>query len=138
VIADNKLTLNAGWDESLLQIEVADLASMGFDLPLIGFDEHELAALTGSNPGLTDPDEVPEPPAVPIAQRGEVWQLGRHRLMCGDATNAEDVARALAGVSPHLMVTDPPYGVDYDPSWRVAAPTLIKQLQGWHGRRQDD
>jgi DNA modification methylase len=62
---------------------------------------------------------VPEPPAVPIAQRGEVWQLGRHRLMCGDATNADDVAMALAGVQPNLMVTDPPYGVDYDAQWRA-------------------
>jgi DNA modification methylase len=77
--------------------------------------------LTGSNPGLTDPDEVPEPPAVPVAQLGEVWQLGRHRLVCGDATKAEDVARALGGVQPHLMVTDPPYGVDYDSDWRNAA-----------------
>jgi DNA modification methylase len=121
VLADNKLTLNAGWDEALLQIEVADLAAMGFDLPLMGFDEQELAALTGSNPGLTDPDEVPEPPAVPVAQRGEIWQLGRHRLMCGDATSAEDVSRVLAGVQPHLMVTDPPYGVNYRPAWRNEA-----------------
>jgi len=121
VIADNKLTDNAGWDESLLKLEVADLASLGFDLPLMGFSEQELFTLTASNPGLTDPDEVPEPPVVPVAQRGEIWQLGRHRLVCGDATKAEDVAKALAGVQPHLMVTDPPYGVDYDPDWRNRA-----------------
>jgi DNA modification methylase len=120
-IADNKLALNAGWDETLLRLEVADLERLGFDLPLMGFSETELAALTGSNPGLTDPDEVPEPPAVPIVQRGEVWQLGRHWLMCGDATSAEDVARALNGVQPHLMVTDPPYGVSYDATWRGRA-----------------
>jgi DNA modification methylase len=120
-IADNKLTENGGWDDALLRVEVADLESLGFDLPLMGFSEAELARLTNSNPGLTGPDEVPEPPANPVAQRGEVWQLGRHRLVCGDATNAEDVAKALAGVTPHLMVTDPPYGVGYDPEWRGKA-----------------
>jgi DNA modification methylase len=121
VIADNKLTDNGGWDQALLTVEVADLASMGFDLPLIGFSEADLVRLTGSNSGLTDPDEAPEPPAVPVVQRGEVWQLGRHRLVCGDATSAEDVAKALGGVAPHLMVTDPPYGVAYDPAWRDEA-----------------
>jgi DNA modification methylase len=117
VLADNQLALNAGWNPELLRLELGDLAGLDFDLGLIGFDEAQLAALT-ANPGLTDPDEVPEPPAVPVAQRGEVWALGRHRLACGDATAAEDVTRALAGVAPHLMVTDPPYGVDYDPAWR--------------------
>jgi DNA modification methylase len=121
VIADNKLTENGGWDEALLKIEVADLVAMGFDVPLLGFSESELAGLTGSNPGLTDPDDVPEPPAVPVTQRGEVWQLGRHRLVCGDATCADDVVKVLAGVAPHLMVTDPPYGIDYDPAWRSKA-----------------
>jgi DNA modification methylase len=121
VLADNQLALNAGWNPELLRLELGELAALDFDLGLIGFDEAQLSALTGSNPGLTDPDEVPEPPAVPVAQRGEVWALGRHRLACGDATNADDVARALAGVQPHLMVTDPPYGVDYDPDWRNRA-----------------
>jgi len=120
VLADNQLTLNAGWNPELLRLELGDLKELDFDLGLLGFGDAELAALT-ANPGLTDPDEVPEPPAVPICQRGEVWQLGRHRLMCGDATNAEDVARALGGIEPHLMVTDPPYGVDYDPDWRNRA-----------------
>ena len=120
VLADNQLALNAGWDPELLRLELGELQELNFDLSLIGFDEAQLAGLTAT-PGLTDPDEVPEPPAVPIAKLGEVWQLGRHRLMCGDATKAEDVARALAGVQPHLMVTDPPYGVDYDPDWRNRA-----------------
>jgi hypothetical protein len=110
ILADNKLAENAGWDERLLRIEVGDLASMGFDLPLMGFSDSELARLTNSNPGLTDPDEAPELPVEPVAKPGEVWQLGRHRLVCGDATSAEDVALALAGVEPHLMVTDPPVG----------------------------
>jgi DNA modification methylase len=117
VLADNQLALNAGWNPELLRLELGELQGLEFNLALIGFDEAQLAALT-ANPGLTDPDEVPEPPAVPISQAGDVWQLGRHRLMCGDATQAEDVAKALAGVQPHLMVTDPPYGVEYDPTWR--------------------
>src|SRR5262245_7918582 len=120
VLADNQLTLNAGWNPELLRLELGELQALQFNLGLIGFDEAQLAALT-ANPGLTDPDEVPGPPAVPVAKLGEVWALGRHRLACGDATKAEDVARALAGVQPHLMVTDPPYGVDYDPDWRNRA-----------------
>jgi DNA modification methylase len=118
VLADNQLALNAGWNPELLRLELGDLKELDFDLGLIGFGDAQLAALLESNPGLTDPDEVPESPTVPIAQMGDVWQLGRHRLVCGDATSAEDVARALGGVSPHLMVTDPPYGVEFDPTWR--------------------
>lgn len=120
ILADNKLALNAGWDEALLRVELADLAEMGFELPLIGFSEQELAALS-ANPGLTDPDEAPEAPAVPASVLGDVWLLGRHRLVCGDSTNAETVAKALGGVRPHLMVTDPPYGVEYDAAWRKTA-----------------
>jgi DNA modification methylase len=71
--------------------------------------------------GLTDPDAAPPEPAVPTSVRGDVWLLGRHRLTCGDSTNPADVERVLAGAKPHLMVTDPPYGVKYDPAWRVRA-----------------
>ena len=71
--------------------------------------------------GKTDPDETPEPPANPVSQLGDVWLLGTHRLVCGDSTNAETVAKCLNGVQPHLMVTDPPYGVNYNPKWRVKA-----------------
>jgi DNA modification methylase len=121
VLADNQLALNAGWNIELLQAELGDLQSLNFDLGLIGFDEAQLAGLTGSNAGLTDPDEVPEPPAEPITKLGDVWQFGRHRLVCGDATKAEDVAVVLGEVRPHLMVTDPPYGVEYDAAWRNRA-----------------
>jgi ParB-like chromosome segregation protein Spo0J len=107
-IADNKLTENGGWDDAILRLEVSDLAAQGFDLALMGFSEADLARLTRSNPGLTDPDAAPPVPAEPVTQPGDVWQLGRHRLVCGDATNEGDVAAALAGVAPHLMVTDPP------------------------------
>lgn len=122
IIADNKLALNAGWDKDLLALELADLDAVGFDLSLTGFGGDELAGLLNlGNDGLTDPDDVPEPPVVPVARRGDVWVLGRHRLVCGDATNPDDVALVLGGVSPHLMVTDPPYGVNYDPAWREGA-----------------
>ncbi|MDJ0391069.1 site-specific DNA-methyltransferase [Roseomonas sp. E05] len=122
VLADNKLALNAGWDEAMLRAELADLAGMGADLSLTGFSAEEVAALTAEGAaGLTDPDEVPEVPAAPASRLGDVWQLGRHRLVCGDSTSTDDVAKALNGVAPHLMVTDPPYGVAYDPSWRNQA-----------------
>jgi DNA modification methylase len=122
VLADNKLTLNGGWDEAMLRAELADLAGMGADLSLTGFSAEEVAALTAEEgTGLTDPDEVPETPAVPVSRLGDVWQLGRHRLVCGDCTDAAIVQQALNGVKPRLMVTDPPYGVEYDPAWRQRA-----------------
>jgi len=124
-LADNKLALNAGWDDGLLRTELEALRTDAFDLALTGFGEDELASLFADRTdGLTDPDAVPEPPAEPITRAGDVWLLGRHRLVCGDATSEVDVSLALASVRPHLMVTDPPYGVDYDPEWRVKAPGL--------------
>jgi DNA modification methylase len=119
VLADNKLALNAGWDDAMLRLEIGELADLGFDLSVIGFSESELLALSADpNPGLTDPDDAPPAPAVPISMEGDVWLLGRHRLVCGDCTMAGTVETALAGVVPHLMVTDPPYGVNYKPGWR--------------------
>ena len=119
VLADNRTALDAGWDNDLLKIELQDLDAAGFDLALTGFDLGEIAALTlDETEGLTDPDAVPDAPAVPVTVLGDVWLLGRHRLMCGSSTDAHTVEAALAGVKPHLMVTDPPYGVEYDASWR--------------------
>lgn len=119
ILADNKLAENAGWDSDLLKIELGELRDMGMDLSLTGFDETFLAdILTERTDGLCDPDELPEQPE-PKTKPGDVWILGRHRLVCGDSTVATDVEKALNGVVPHLMVTDPPYGVDYDPSWRL-------------------
>lgn len=121
-IADNKLTLNGGWDEELLGLELGELEVLGFDLDLIGFSEDERAALAArGTEGLTDPDAVPDLPANPVTRPGDLWLLGSHRLICGDSRCPEDTARLLAGIEPHLMVTDPPYGVSYDPAWRARA-----------------
>ncbi len=121
VIADNKLALNAGWDLELLRTEFEALQGLGFDLSLTGFGDEELASLMNVGiAGLTDPDDVPEPGETPVSRLGDVWLLGEHRLVCGDSTDPADVGRCLNGITPHLMVTDPPYGVRYDPSWRAA------------------
>jgi DNA modification methylase len=124
VIADNKLALNAGWDEGLLTLELSDLKDAGFELGLTGFDAievDELLARANLRHGLTDENAVPELPAVPFTQPGDVWILGHHRLVCGDCTIGGDVTKALDGAKPMLMVTDPPYGVNYDPEWRARA-----------------
>ena len=122
IIADNKLALNAGWDEEMLALELGELADLDFDMDLIGFTEDELAGLLAeTTEGETDPDEVPEPPVDPVTVLGDVWILGKHRIACGDCTDQGTVDKALNGVQPHLMVTDPPYGVEYDASWRFEA-----------------
>jgi DNA modification methylase len=122
IIADNKLALNAGWDRDLLSLELGELDSLGFDLALTGFGGDELAGLLNlGHAGLTDPDDIPETPTGPVSRLGDLWLLGRHRLICGDSTDPANVERVLDGVMPHLMVTDPPYGVSYDPAWRERA-----------------
>lgn len=119
VLADNQLALNAGWDDKLLPLELKELDGLGFDLTLLGFPN--LEALTADKTeGLTDPDDVPdEAPAVSVL--GDVWQMGNHRIICGDSTDADTVSKLLGAVKPHLMVTDPPYGVEYDANWRNQA-----------------
>lgn len=121
VIADNQLAMNAEWDTSILAAELQAIDLEGFDLKLVGFDTGEIDRLLGRTGGHTDPDEAPPVEAVAVTRAGDVWLLGRHRIACGDATQSADVALALGGVAPHLMVTDPPYGVSYDPHWRAAA-----------------
>lgn len=116
-IADNKSAELAEWNYDLLPIELADLQGMDFDLSLLGFDETELAKLlnAGGTEGLTDPDDVPAPPDDPITQRGDLWVLGRHRLLCGDSGSAADLDRLLDGQPIHLANTDPPYNVKVEP-----------------------
>jgi DNA modification methylase len=120
-LADNELAARASWDPDLLRNELQALDFAGFELGLIGFEpdrlEDILAGLGSS--GLTDPDSTPEVLENPVTQRGDLWNLGAHRVVCGDSTNPADVELVLAGSQPHLMVTDPPYGVEYDPSWRA-------------------
>jgi DNA modification methylase len=106
----------------MLAFEVSDLAAMAFDMTLVGSSVEELAELTADKTaGLTDPDDAPDLPAVPVSLLGDLWRLGRHRLVCGDCTSSQTVAKALDGVVANLMVTDPPYGVAYDPAWRNRA-----------------
>jgi DNA modification methylase len=113
-IADNKLALNASWDEKLLRIEMGELRGLGADLVLTGFGELELdAMLDHANDGETDPDDVPEPPAVAISRPGDLWICGEHRLLCGDATIPADIVRLLDGDLADMAFTDPPYNVNY-------------------------
>ena len=115
VIADNKIAENAGWDEELLKLELADLKDIGFDLDLIGFSDTELDQLLDDVEGTGDSDEdsVPEVEPVPVSQSGDLWLLGNHRLLCGDSTNAQDLAQLMDGGLADMVFTDPPYNVDY-------------------------
>ena len=114
IIADNKLALNAGWDEELLSIELKELDELGYDTSLTGFSEDELSDILDKpiTKGLTDEDEVPEN-VEPIVEKGDIWQLGNHRLMCGDSTNITDLDKLLNKIKADLVFTDPPYGLDY-------------------------
>jgi DNA modification methylase len=113
IIADNRLALNAGWDNEMLKIEFDELAELGFDMELTGFSFDEIEAL---NPeiieGLTDEDSVPDIPEEPKTKRGDIYQLGYHRLMCGDSTFIDDVETLMQGTYPDLIHTDPPYGMN--------------------------
>jgi DNA modification methylase len=116
IIADNRLAENAGWDEEALQVELAELQQNGFNLDLIGFDDEELARLLAAQDvaeGLTDEDAVPEITETSVTVPGDLWILGNHRVLCGDATSAFDIARLMAGEVADLVFTDPPYNVDY-------------------------
>lgn len=112
VLADNKLALNAGWDADLLKLELGDLQADGFDLALTGFDGDELATLLADpTEGLTDPDETPAVQAKAVTEPGDVWVLGRHRLVCGSCTDMVAVDAAMNGDTADLCLTDPPYGL---------------------------
>lgn len=114
VIADNKLALNAGWDNEMLAVEFGELKDLNFDLSLTGFGEDEIGALFPDEvkQGLTDEDAVPETPEQPVTVDGDVWVLGNHRLMCGDSTSIDAVEKLMGGVKPDLIHTDPPYGMN--------------------------
>ena len=113
VIADNKLALNAGWDEELLRLELGELKGLGVDLGLTGFGELELEKLLISADGDGDPDEAPEPPAEPISRPGDLWICGEHRVLCGDATVRADIEKLLDGELADMCFCDAPYNVNY-------------------------
>lgn len=134
-IADNRVGEIAEWDNDMLALELEDLRMADFDLGTLAFDEGEveriMAEASATTEGLTDPDDAPEPQAEAITKPGDVWLLGRHRLVCGDSTDALVVDKALNGVQPHLMVTDPPYGVKYDAGWRNEAMPAKNDPKRW-------
>ena len=115
IIADNQLAMNSGWDTSLLTLELTDLQADGFDLELLGFDTKELNALLEPEvvEGLTDQDAIPDVPDEPKTKPGDIYELGNHRLMCGDSTSVDAVNQLLDGERPDMVFTDPPYNIDY-------------------------
>jgi DNA modification methylase len=115
VIADNKLALNADWDNTLLTIELDELLKDGFALDILGFNQDELAALLEPEQveGLTDEDAVPDVPEEPKTKLGDIYQLGNHRLMCGDSTSIDAVEKLMDGQKADMVFTDPPYNIDY-------------------------
>lgn len=115
IIADNKLALNAGWDDSILALELTQLGDLGFDLELTGFTDEEIKAMmpVEAAKGLTDEDAVPDAPENPVTVLGDVWILGKHRLMCGDSTSIDAVDKLMDGQKADMVFTDPPYGVSY-------------------------
>ncbi len=118
VIADNKLALNAGWDDEVLALELQALQGEGFDIDLTGFDDAELAALlekARAEPEMqADPDDAPDVRAVAVTKPGDVWLLGKHRLMCGDSTSIEALQELCQGQLVDMWLTDPPYNVAYE------------------------
>lgn len=116
IIADNKLALNAGWDNELLALELGELGDLGFDLELTGFTDEEIAALMPEQlePGLTDPDDAPALPDNPVTRPGDVWVMGKHRLLCGDSTSVDDLAKLCEEQAVDMWLTDPPYNVAYE------------------------
>ncbi len=116
VIADNQLAMNAGWDTTLLSLELADLKDQGFEMDVLGFDPKELDKLLEPEQvdGLTDEDAVPETPVEPKTKLGDIYQLGNHRLMCGDSCSITDMEKLCAGQLVDMWLTDPPYNVAYE------------------------
>jgi DNA modification methylase len=115
ILADNKLALNAGWENSLLSVELEELVNSGFDISLTGFTQEEMDALKPIKltEGLTDEDETPEVPDEPVTRLGDIWLLGKHRVMCGDSTSIDAVEKLMDGQKADMVFTDPPYNIDY-------------------------
>jgi DNA modification methylase len=139
-IADNQTATIADWDDDKLAQELAQLQEMNFDLSLTGFPEDDLQRLLDAegNAGQTDPDAIPEPPDEAITQPGDLWVLGKHRLLCGDSSKAEDVDRLLDGADIHLVNTDPPYGVRVEPRSNNAIAAGLSSFAGATHHQQLD
>ena len=131
IIADNRLALDAGWDDEMLRVELQDLDAVDFDLTLTGFDLDEIAALTAdeATEGLTDEDAVPEAPEQPVTVEGDVWLLGRHRLLCGDSTSIDAVEKLMGGRKADMVFTDPPYGVNMQRSGSIKGDASMDEAE---------
>ncbi len=145
IIADNKLALNAGWDNEMLALEFEELELDGFDLALTGFGEDEIDALKPEQvtEGLTDEDAVPDVPEEPKTKPGDIYQLGNHRLMCGDSNDVNSIDLLLNGIVPNAIVTDPPYGIGIDGQKKSinANPKHNRKFhekKGWDSERPDE
>jgi hypothetical protein len=132
-LADNQTATIATWDDDKLPLELATLQEMGFDLNLTGFSADELLRLldSESNAGQADPDAVPDPPDEPVTQPGDLWLLGKHRLLCGDSSKPEDVDRLLDGAAVHFVNTDPPYNVRVEPRSNNAIAAGLSSFAGY-------
>ena len=146
IIADNKIALNAGWDNAMLTIELQDLEDEGFDLTLTGFDDKELDALLNvieGTDGLTDEDAIPDTPIEPKTKLGDIYILGNHRLMCGNSSDINTLDKLLKGCIPNAIVTDPPYGIGID-GQKKSVSTNPKhnrkhhEFRGWDSERPDE
>ena len=118
ILADNRMAMDAGWDEEMLRVELEALQDMAFDLSMTGFDDKELADLFKTEEEVEDDDFDLDAALEKAAfvKMGDIWTVGRHRLMCGDATSAEDVTKLMDGKKANIIVTDPPYGVSFKSS----------------------
>jgi DNA modification methylase len=145
VIADNQLAMNAGWDTTILSLELADLKEQGFDLDVLGFDAKEMDKLLEPEQvdGLTDEDVVPEAPVEPKTKLGDIYQLGNHRLMCGDSADINCIDKLLNGTIPNAIVTDPPYGIGIDGQKQSISANpkhnrKYHEKKGWDNSRPDE
>src|SRR5262245_20628729 len=136
-LADNKTAQLASWDDDLLVKELLDLEQLEFDLDLTGFAADELRQLLAADslPGHTDADDIPAPPDAALTQAGDLWLLGEHRLLCGDAARAADVDKLLDGAPVHLVNTDPPYNVKVEPRSNNAIAAGLSSFTTTHHQK---
>lgn len=138
VIADNQLAMNAGWDNEMLKVEIGELALGDFDLSLLGFDDNVLAGLLAEETqGLTDDDEVPDVPIDPVSVVGDVWTLGRHRVVCGDATSADDWSKLDVGEG-FVLFTSPPYNAGKASGLRDKYKPGVAKSKKFYDKYSDD